>query len=201
MTDLADIDSQMNGAQHDLREVATKDEQVQRLVDKHAADGADHREAPGDGAQLHINSLNEKRKAMAQSASAINAAAKARLDDAEAAARLAQIQIDQSMVRAPIDGTMYEFNLKPGAYLNAGDKIGLIGKLDRVRVIVFVDEPDLGHVKIGLPVSITWDAIAGREWTGLVDKMPTEIKERGTRKGGRGACVIDKIRIAICCRG
>ena len=27
----------------------------------------------------------------------------------------------QSVVRAPIEGEIYQFDLKPGAYLNAGD--------------------------------------------------------------------------------
>ena len=41
---------------------------------------------------------------------------------------------------------MYQFDLKPGAYLNAGDMVATIGRLDRVRVKVYVDEPDLGRV-------------------------------------------------------
>ena len=179
----------MNGAQHDL-EVAQRDfEQVQRLVDKEAAPRMELTTAKQrvDEAQIQIHALEEKRKAMAQSASGDHAAAKARLDDAEAAAKLAQLQIDQSVVRSPIEGTVYEFELKPGAYLNTGETVASIGKLDRVRVKVLVDEPDLGHVKMGMPVSITWDAIAGREVEGQKStRCPPRSRNRGHAQGGRG---------------
>ena len=90
----------------------------------------------------------------------------------------------KSVVRAPIAGTVYQFDLKPGAYLNAGDLVASIGQLDRVRVKVFVDEPDLGRVKRGMPVGITWDAMPGRQWKGVVDKTPTQIVALGTRQVG-----------------
>src|SRR5262249_37193145 len=114
----------------------------------------------------------------------------ARLDEAQAAERLAETQIKQSVIRAPIEGTIYQFDLKPGAILNVGDTVAAIGKLDRVRVKVFVDEPDLGHVAVGMLVIITWDALAGRTWNGEVDRMPTEIVPNGTRRVGDVGCVI-----------
>lgn len=94
------------------------------------------------------------------------------------------------MVRAPIAGTVYQFDLKPGAFLETGGLVATIGQLDRVRVKVFVDEPDLGRVAVGKRVAITWDAKPGREWTGEVDKTPTEIVALGTRQVGEVLCVI-----------
>jgi HlyD family secretion protein len=75
--------------------------------------------------------------------------------------------------------------------LNAGDLVASIGQLDRVRVKVFVDEPDLGRVARGKPVVITWDAMPGRQWKGVVDKTPTQIVALGTRQVGEVLCVID----------
>ena len=95
------------------------------------------------------------------------------------------------MVRAPIAGTVYQFDLKPGAYLSAGDLVASIGQLDRVRVKVFVDEPDLGRVARGKAVVITWDAVPGKQWKGVVDKTPTQIEALGTRQVGEVLCVID----------
>ena len=115
----------------------------------------------------------------------------ARLHDAESAVTLAEERIRKSVVRAPISGTIYQFDLKPGAYLNAGDLVASIGQLDRVRVKVFVDEPDLGRVTPGKPVAITWDALPGRQWKGAVDKRPTQIVPLGTRQVGDVLCVID----------
>jgi multidrug resistance efflux pump len=48
--------------------------------------------------------------------------------------------------------------LRPGAYLAAGDLLANVGRLDRVRIRVYVDEPLLGRVAPGQPVTITWEA-------------------------------------------
>ena len=86
---------------------------------------------------------------------------------------------------------MYQFDLKPGAFLNAGDPVATIGRLDRVRVTVYVDEPDLGSVAKGLPVFITWEAMRDRQWKGVVDQIPTQIVALGTRQVGEVVCVIE----------
>lgn len=102
-----------------------------------------------------------------------------------------QLRIQQSTIRAPIAGTIYRFDLKPGAYLNPGDIVATIGRLDKVHVLVYVDEPDLGRVRTGQPVTITWDAISNREWMGTVDRLPTQIKPLDSRQVGEVVCIID----------
>jgi HlyD family secretion protein len=142
-----------------------------------------------DRAQAQIRSLEQRRGALVVPQE--RSAAEARLRDAEAAVSLAEERIRKSVIRAPISGTVYQFDLRPGAYLNAGDLVASIGQLDRVRVKVFVDEPDLGRVARGKPVVITWDALPGRQWKGMVDKTPTQIVPLGTRQVGEVLCVID----------
>ena len=102
-----------------------------------------------------------------------------------------QLRIQQSTVRAPIGGTIYKFDLKPGAYLNPGDIVATIGRLDQVHVLVYVDEPDLGRVRREQAVSITWDAMPNREWKGTVDRLPTQIQPLDTRQVGEVTCVIE----------
>ncbi|MBZ5606119.1 MAG: efflux RND transporter periplasmic adaptor subunit, partial [Acidobacteriia bacterium] len=139
-------------------------------------------------AKLQITAFEERRQALG--ATADRASAQARLEEAQAAASLADAQIKQSVVRAPVEGTVYQFDLKPGAYLNAGDAVASIGTLDRVRVNVYVDEPDLGRVAKGMPVVITWDARPGQQWEGEVDHTPTQIQALGSRQVGEVVCII-----------
>ena len=117
--------------------------------------------------------------------------AKARLQEAQSAAAVAQSNLDLSIIRAPMDGTVYDFDLKQGSYVNPGDLIAKVGRLDRVRVTVYVDEPDLGKVHEGEPVIITWDALPGHQWKGKVDKLPTQIVPLGTRQVGEVGCIIE----------
>jgi HlyD family secretion protein len=57
-------------------------------------------------------------------------------------------------------------------------------------VKVYVDEPDLGRVMKGMPVTITWDALPGRQWKGSVDRTPIEIVTMGARQVGEVVCDI-----------
>jgi HlyD family secretion protein len=111
--------------------------------------------------------------------------------EAEANVRLSQSHIGETGVRAPIAGTVYDLPARQGAYLNVGDPVASIGKLDPVRVKVYVDEPELGRVAVGEPVKITWDALPGREWTGVVERKPTEIVALGSRQVGEVLCTIN----------
>jgi HlyD family secretion protein len=162
-----------------------------RLRDKKAGTEIDVRTAKEavDRAEAQIQALQQQRASLVTPAD--HNGAEARLDEAKTAAQLAQARIDMSVVKAPISGTVYQFDLKPGSYLNAGDLVASIGRLDQVHIKVYVDEPDLGRVMKGMPVTITWDALPGRQWKGTVDRKPTEIVTMGARQVGEVICNID----------
>ena len=189
-TDLAEISSGLKRAHFDLDNAQKEYDALRRLEARQSATKievtAAHQRV--EQAQLQIQALEQRRQALG--ATADQASAQARLEEAQAAATLAQTQIRQSIVRSPIEGTVYQFDLKPGGYLNAGDPVASIGTLDRVRVNVYVDEPDLGRVAKGMPVTITWDARPGQKWDGEVDRTPTQIQALGTRQVGEVVCII-----------
>jgi HlyD family secretion protein len=53
-----------------------------------------------------------------------------------------------------------------------------------MQVRAFVDEPEIGHLKLGQPVKITWDALPGRIWQGQVATIPATVVARGNRNVG-----------------
>lgn len=188
--DLAEISNALQRAKNDLENAQHDYDVAVRLRDRQAGTQADVDAAKRrvDQAKIQIEGYESRKQALVNPSD--RAAAEARLKDAQAVADLAQVQIDQSVVRAPIDGTVYQFDLKPGAYLNAGDTVASIGRLDRVRVNVYVDEPDLGRVAKGMPVVITWVAMPDRHWDGEVDRTATQIVQLGTRQVGEVVCLI-----------
>jgi HlyD family secretion protein len=190
-TDLSDISSGLDRAHLDL-ETAQKDyDALTRLEKQQAAtplEVAAARERV-DHARIQIKSFEDKKAALV--APPDRASAEARLHDAEAALRLAEDHIRQSVIRAPIEGFVYQFDLKRGAYLNTKDPVASIGRLERVNVKVYVDEPDLGRVAKGMPVAITWDALPGRMWMGTVNKTPVQIVALGSRQVGEVVCLIE----------
>jgi len=188
--DLTAISSDVERAKLELATAQKDYDTLSRLQAKQAATAFEVSQAKDrvDRAAAQIRALDQRRAALV--APPDRTSAEARFHDAEAAVALAQERIAKSVVRAPISGTVYQFDLKPGAYLNAGDLVASIGELSQVRVKVYVDEPDLGRVAKGMMVTITWDAMPGKQWKGVVDRTPTQIVALGTRQVGEVLCVI-----------
>jgi HlyD family secretion protein len=185
------IESELERTKLDA-EAARKDyDALQRLAAKQAATGQEVTVARQrvEQLELQIRSLEQRRSALV--APPDKQVAAARLEEAQAAADLARGNLALSVVHAPIAGTVYQFDLRVGSFVNAGDLVATIGKLERVRVTVYVDEPELGRVRAGVPVVITWDALPGRTWKGHVDRLPTQIVPLGTRQVGEVSCIIE----------
>jgi HlyD family secretion protein len=190
-SDLTEIASSMDRLKLDLANTQKERDSLARLQAKQAAtkfevDSVDQRIA---SIQLQMKALEDRKAALVGSPDLKSA--QARLQDAQAAATLAQSRIRMATVTAPVPGTVYQFDIKHGAFLNAGDAVASIGRLERVNVTVFVDEPDLGRVRRGMHVTISWDALPGRQWQGTVDKTPTQIVALGSRQVGEVICLIE----------
>ncbi|HXI39460.1 MAG TPA: efflux RND transporter periplasmic adaptor subunit [Bryobacteraceae bacterium] len=190
-TDLAEIESGTERAKLD-HEAALRDyNALRRLEEKQAATREQVASARGKlrQAEIEIESLGRKRAALVVSSD--RAVAEAKLRDAEASVQLARQRIAGTAIHAPLAGVLYSLPIRQGAYLNLGDLVGNVGVLDRLRVRVYVDEPELGRVAVGLPVNITWDAAPGQHWKGTVEQMPSAIQPLGTRQVGEVLCTIE----------
>jgi HlyD family secretion protein len=173
--------------EHDEKEYAS----LRRLADKQAASLLEVNEMQSkvQAAQMEI-AAQEKRRAVLVTQSD-KTVALARLREAEAAVELARNHIAQTVIHAPIAGVVYDLAARPGGYLNIGDLVANVGRIERLRVRVYVDEPELGRVAQGQPVTIDWDALPGRAWQGTVERKPADIVALGTRQVGEVLCTID----------
>jgi HlyD family secretion protein len=142
--------------------------------------------------QIEIDALTRKRAALIGASD--RSVAEALLKEGQAAETIARRRIAQLEIRSPLSGIVYDLPVRQGAYVNSGDLVANVGRLDKLRVRVYVDEPELGRVAIGQPVTITWDALPGATWSGVVDKVPTEIVPLGTRQVGEVLCTIDNTK-------
>ncbi|MCX7608827.1 MAG: efflux RND transporter periplasmic adaptor subunit [Anaerolineales bacterium] len=88
-------------------------------------------------------------------------AAQARVDAARAAVRMSQLI-------APFDGTVTIANPLPGDQVSPGTVGFRIDDLSRYLVDVQVSEVNINSVAIGQPVTLTFDAILGKQYEGRV---------------------------------
>ncbi|MBV9297098.1 MAG: efflux RND transporter periplasmic adaptor subunit [Acidobacteriaceae bacterium] len=187
---LASLNDSIKSAQAAVDIAQRNYQSVQRLFAQQAATKLQVQDAKDalDRSKLQLAAFEDQRRTLVTSSD--RSVAQAKLHDAEASVALAQHKVSLGEVRAPISGTVYQFDLKIGAYVQPGDLVALIGDLDRVKVIVYVDEPDLGRVAENMPVKITWDALPGQSWYGRVDKLPTQVTALGTRTVGEVSTIV-----------
>jgi len=190
-SDLTDIASSLDRARVTHDEAVREYNSLKRLLDKQAATAIEVEIAAQKvrAAELQIQSLQARRKSLVGSTDL--SAADARLREAAANVQQAREHLGEGRIVSPVAGSIYSLPARVGMYLNAGDLVANVGTLDRLRVRVYVDEPELGRVQVSQPVRITWDALPGHEWQGTVERKPTEVMPLGTRQVGEVQCSIE----------
>ncbi len=188
--EFAEIENSLARARLDLAQTQKTLASLERLVAKQAAtkSEADSVRDKVQQFELEIAGLQKRRQSLVSTTEV--AAAKARLGDAESLLRLAQQRATLSVIHAPMAGTVYGREIRTGAYVSPGDLIANVGRMDPLRVRVYVDEPELGRIAVGQPVTITWDALPGRQWQGTVEKKPAAVQALGSRQVGEVICSI-----------
>jgi RND family efflux transporter MFP subunit len=94
----------------------------------------------------------------------------AQVEAAKAALRLAQINLDHTVIRAPDWGQLSEVGVRVGQYVtNGSELLDLVP--DKRWVIAEYKEAQTAHMRVGQPASFTVDGLAGARFTGRVEQI------------------------------
>jgi RND family efflux transporter MFP subunit len=104
---------------------------------------------------------------------------------------LARQRLNASSAVSPVTGVVYALPVQRGNFVSRGDLLAKVADLDRLRVKVYVDEPELGRLAQGEDVVLTWDAAPGLTWPGKVNRLPAAVELLGTRSVGAVECLIE----------
>lgn len=117
--------------------------------------------------------------------------AEATLADAQANYEAALDALHKAIVHAPFAGTVYSLPVSRTEYVNQGDRLLSMADLSKLQVRGFFDEPEVGKLEIGQPVTIVWDARPTETWHGHISRLPSTIITYGTRNVGEVLITID----------
>lgn len=111
------------------------------------------------------------------------AIAKARLEANRARLRSAEIELGYTRITAPIDGVVAEVSTREGetvAAAFAAPNFVTIIDIDRIEVLAYVDETDIGRVELGQPASFTVDTYADVEFPARVVAIQPRAEIQGS---------------------
>jgi len=120
--------------------------------------------------------------------------AKAALEQAKSAVTAAQANLDQIdaqmeklTVRAPTDGVILVRSIQTGEVLQAGMTAMTIGKLDVLKVTVYIPDTEYGQIKLGQQANLSADSFQGTTFpavvTHIADKFEFTPQNVQTKEG------------------
>ncbi len=115
----------------------------------------------------------------------------AELANAQAAYQSALDTLQKENVHAPFAGIVYSVPVQPSEYVQAGDTLLKLADLSHIQIRSYFDEPEIGRLAVGQPVTIAWDAHPGRIWHGHIVRTPSTIITYGTRHVGEAILTVD----------
>jgi membrane fusion protein (multidrug efflux system) len=96
---------------------------------------------------------------------------------AEANLSIAQARLAKSHITAPFAGMVGVRRVSPGAYLNPGDPVTVLARLEELRAIFYAPERFLPRLTKGASVRISTSAFPGYELTGQIDAVDPVLDE------------------------
>ena len=188
VTSSADLDVAKTQVQQDQSSLTA----LQRLQAQGAASANEVSQAQHQlaSAQAKVTELQASKGARyssgdLQSLRAQVAEAKAAVD----AAKSAYAGVD---IHAPFAGTVYALPVTQYAFVPAGETLVQLANLSKMQIRAYFDEPEIGQLKVGQPVTIGWQAKPNQLWHGHVVKVPTTIVTYGgTRNVGETLVSVD----------
>lgn len=118
---------------------------------------------------------------------------RANLDILRARLQQEQVALDKTVLRAPFAAVAGLRQVSPGAYVNKGDDIVRLDALGTLKLEVPVPETYLPLVHIGLPVTLTVDALPGQSFSGkvhaidpVVDSVSRNVRVRARIANPKG---------------
>jgi len=119
------------------------------------------------------------------------ARAQAALTDAQANLAAAQQLVSQTMIHAPVAGTVYLLNVGRTEFVEEGKLLLQVADLHHLRVRAYFDEPEIGRLAVGQKIQIKWDAKPGSSWQGHIVRIPSTVITYGTRNVGEVMVQLD----------
>jgi HlyD family secretion protein len=138
---------------YDLLLAGTRKEEVER---------ARQRLAEADAKRRQIRSGFRKEE-IAQAKSAMEAA-RARVD-------VMRTQLEETVIKAPVDALVETLDLEPGDMVGAGKPVATLLRTGSLWVRSYLPEARLGFVQPGLKVAVRVDSFPGKDFSGVVRRI------------------------------
>lgn len=97
--------------------------------------------------------------------------ARARYEEALAAVQLGERELADRRIASPASGQVVKRAAEAGETVSPGAALMVIQVVDAVRVITYVTEKDINHLRLGSEATVTTPAVPGRTYTARIESL------------------------------
>jgi HlyD family secretion protein len=101
---------------------------------------------------------------------------RARLEQARQSLTLAETRLGYATLTAPFSGLVLAKQIEPGEYVSPGTPVVTVGDLERPWLRAYINETDLGRVRVGQRVFVTTDTYPDRRYEGRVSFLSSQAE-------------------------
>jgi HlyD family secretion protein len=141
----------------------------------------------------------ERDKALEASADRSVALAIANIESARANLEMAKIVFGYTTLRAPFDGVILVRQAELGEVVSPGAAIVTLADIDHVWLRAYVNEPDVGKIRLGEKVTVTTDSYPGTVYPGRISFISeqAEFTPKSVETHAERVTLVYRIRIDI----
>lgn len=99
------------------------------------------------------------------------AQAKSEVEGARARVQLMRAQLDETVVKAPVDAVVEVLDLEPGDLVAAGKPVATLLRIGSLWVRAYLPEEKLGFIQSGLKVSVRVDSFPAKNFSAVVRRV------------------------------
>ena len=104
------------------------------------------------------------------------AQAKSEVEAARARVELTRTQLDETVIKAPVDAVVEILDLEPGDLVGAGKPVATLLRTNSLWVRAYLPEAKLGFVKTGAKVTVRVDSFPHRDFAGIVRRVSRQAE-------------------------
>ncbi|MBU4382938.1 MAG: efflux RND transporter periplasmic adaptor subunit [Proteobacteria bacterium] len=121
-------------------------------------------------AREHLNLVKEgpRKEAIAH--------AQAQAERAKEALALAKTRLGFTILKSPLNGVVLSEHIESGEYVYPGTPVVTVGRLDKVWLRAYINETDLGRIKINQEVQVTIDTYPDKVYEGKISFISQEAE-------------------------
>jgi HlyD family secretion protein len=177
--EIASAKARLASVKADLQRVESDYRTGQQLLETHVISQEDfvHRKALFESAEGRAREAAEQLKLVEVGPRVEQIEqARARVEQARAALGLAETRLGYARVVAPLSGVVLSKNIEAGEYVAPGTPVVTVGELNQPWLRAYIDETDLGRVKLGQKVTVTTDTYPGKKYSGTVSFIAAQAE-------------------------